>query len=201
MTAFPIDTSGAEPGAPDLAPLRRENDAIRVRASSDADLPFLWRLFAADEIAYRWIFRGRVPNLDTVRANLNRPNIVPNIIERVTDGVPLGYTVAYDLNYINGHSHIGTVIDPEHLGSGVGVSATILFADYMFAVLPFRKLYMRSIEYSFAHYRSLVARGYAQIEGVLKQYEYFGGKYWDSYIVSVDREQFAKLRANTRPSR
>jgi RimJ/RimL family protein N-acetyltransferase len=83
----------------------------------------------------------------------------------------------------------------------VGISATALFADYLFAVLPLRKLYLRSISYSFDHYRSLVRRGYAVIEGVLRDYEYFGGRYWDVYILAVDRERFMDLRERTRVGR
>lgn len=184
--------------APDTGPLRRENSSLRVRPCTDADVPFLWRLFSAEEISYRWIFRGRIPTPETVKANLHRPNILPQIVEETRTGTPFGYLVAYDISYGNGHAHFGTVIDAEHLGSGAGVTAALLFADYLFAVLPLRKLYLRSIAYSFAQYRSLVAHGYARIEGVLRDYEYFGGRYWDVYILAVDRDRFLDLRARTR---
>lgn len=186
---------------PDLLSVRRTNGAIRVRPAVDGDVGFLWRLLAEDEVSYRWIFRGRQPTPETVRSNLGRADVIPHIVERVSDGKPIGYTVAYDVSHRNGHTHIGTVIDPEHIGSGVGISATILFVDYIFAVFPMRKLYLRSIEYSFAHYRDLVRRDYARIEGVLRDYEYFGGRYWDVYVVALDRDRFMALRDRTRKHR
>ncbi|GHF66564.1 RimJ/RimL family protein N-acetyltransferase [Amycolatopsis bartoniae] len=179
---------------PDLTPLRRQNSATRIRPAGNDDVPFLWQLFGDDEISYRWIFRGRTPTLETVRTNLNRPNIIPYIAEDVTTGEPFGYLVAYDINYSNGHTHLGVVIDARHAGSGVGVNAAVLFADYLFAVLPLRKLYLRSIEYSFAQYRALLDRGYAEIEGVLREHEYFGGRYWDVFLLVVDRGNFFRLR-------
>lgn len=184
--------------APDLSALRRKNGGTRIRPASTDDVPFLWRLFGDDEISYRWIFRGRMPTLETVKNNLNRPDIIPHIAESVEDGHPIGYIVAYDINYSNGHTHLGAVFDPDHVGSGVGITATMLFADYLFTVLPLRKLYMRSIAYSFAQYRSLVDRGYAVIEGVLQEYEYFSGSYWDVYILALDRDNFMDLRVKTK---
>jgi hypothetical protein len=30
------------------------------------------------------------------------------------------------------------------------------------------------------------------------EHEYFAGKYWDVHILSISRDQFTKLRSNTR---
>lgn len=184
--------------APDLTPLLRANRSIRVRAADVTDIPFLSGLFSSDEISYRWIFRGRTATMDAIRMNLQRPDLLPHIIETTRDRRRLGYTSAFDISDRNSHAQVGTVVAPDHINTGLGATATVIFADYLFAVLPLRKIYLQSIEYSYRQYASLVDRGYATSEGVLREHEYFAGRYWDVHILSVNREQFLKLRDQTR---
>ncbi|MGR6999351.1 GNAT family N-acetyltransferase [Yinghuangia aomiensis] len=110
---------------PDITAMLRANQSIRLRPANDGDTPFLWALFAADEISYGWIFRGRMPTPEMIAANLQRPDILPNIIESVKDRRPLGYVAAFDVSDRNGHAQLGVVSVPEHLETGLGITAAM----------------------------------------------------------------------------
>ncbi|MCF2525813.1 GNAT family N-acetyltransferase [Yinghuangia soli] len=161
-----------------------------MRPADDADIPFLWALFATDEVSYRWVYRGRIPTPESIRMNLQRPDVLGHIIEDTRGQKQLGYVGAFDVNDRNGHAQLGTVVGPDQQQTGVGVTATMLFADYLFTILPLRKLYLQSLDYNYAQFSSLVSRGYASVEGVLREHEFFAGRYWDIHVLSVTREQF-----------
>ncbi|WP_436776604.1 GNAT family N-acetyltransferase [Yinghuangia sp. YIM S09857] len=176
----------------------RANRSLRLRPAGESDLPFLWALFAADEVSYRWVFRGRVPTPEQVRVGLQRTDILANIVETASEGRPIGYVAAFDISDRNGHAQLGAVMIPEHMRTGVGITAGMLFADYIFTVLPLRKLYLHSVAYNVTQFASLLRRGYATEEGILRDYEYFAGRHWDVHLLSISREQFLTMREKTR---
>lgn len=104
-------------------------------------------------------------------------------------GENIGFVCAYDYKELDRHAQYSTYVLPEYRNLGVGIEATILFADELFSQLDLRRLY--SYVYGYNQQSLLCNRqaGFTE-EGRLAQNKYYDGSFWDLHIFSVTNEAF-----------
>ncbi len=101
----------------------------------------------------------------------------------------IGFLYACDMRVRDGHCKIGVYIVPSERGIGVGAHATIAFLNYLFRFNPLRKVYTEVYDYNTASIQNHIDAGFRE-EGLLKEYRYFDGKYFDLHIFSIERHHF-----------
>jgi RimJ/RimL family protein N-acetyltransferase len=108
-------------------------------------------------------------------------------------GQSVGLVFDYERAPEDGYSKVTTALDEASTGHGVGVIATVLFWEWLFQSLPFRKLYM-----DVSGCNQVVVRMLRKLElveeGVLKADRYWNGAYWDLHMFALYRESFPKVR-------
>ena len=123
-------------------------------------------------------------------------NVLCNyMVCRAKTGESVGLATAYNADLRNGHAYLALVLVPEAVGSLIGHDANLLMVNYLLRGWNFRKLYgetsARNVE---AFFRSAVGKE-LHIEGRLKDHEYYDGRYWDTLIVALYREEWERIIA------
>lgn len=111
------------------------------------------------------------------------------IIESVNEKKTVGMIYSYNANLIDRYAYLCVYLSPEYVGKNMGPEASKLFANYLFQYYGFRKLYAEIISYNQGSLRLARWNGFVQ-EGCLKEYRWFGHRYWDLHILSISVEEF-----------
>lgn len=154
----------------------------------------LYELAVADQIGFRWRFRGAVPPFAVFEQTLHQN--VPLQLAVVPREAPqrlVGLASAYNMNFQDGTTFVGLVTDKR---SGAGaLEAFALFVRYLFRLWPLRKLYLELPEFNLPQFASAVRTGLLREEGRLRNDRYFDGGYWDQLILAMypsDAEEFER---------
>ncbi|HTU14214.1 MAG TPA: GNAT family protein [Solirubrobacterales bacterium] len=107
------------------------------------------------------------------------------VIKRV-DRTPLGLVVAYQANFQDGYAYVAAAKFEPKQKSPLMILGIVMFINYVFSCWNFRKLYMEVPEYNLPQFSSRIDR-YFTVEGTLREHIYSVGRYWDQFILSVDR--------------
>ena len=97
-----------------------------------------------------------------------------------------GHVVCYDAEANSGHAHIGAIFDPDYMHAGIAVDAVTVFVRYLFATYSLRKLYLDVRGFNYELISSGAGR-FFQVEGKLRDHDYYNGQYWDKYILAIYR--------------
>ena len=154
------------------------------------------RLFAIatdPRVSYRWRFRGASPSFEEFVGSLTDRTLVHYVVVSKHNEEIVGLVTAYASSQRDRYCYLGVLGSPEYRGSGAVFQGVVLFIDYLFKVWDLRKIYMESLEFNFASFRSGVGR-YFEIEGVLVSHEYYDGQYWNLYVLATTRELWASKR-------
>jgi RimJ/RimL family protein N-acetyltransferase len=115
------------------------------------------------------------------------------IIERLSDHEPLGACGLLYVNWINRSADFsfyigyqGVYIDNE----GLAEDAAKLLIDYGFNNLNLNKIWMELYEFDTLKLTFFIDRFKFQRDGVLRENCFEGGKYFDSYIISLLRRDY-----------
>src|SRR5262249_3529523 len=106
---------------------------------------------------------------------------------------PVGWVMSYDHNLEHGFAKVGTIVQEESVGHGVGPVATALLMDYLFRNLPIRKIYHEVYAFNPVVVRIWRKLGLVE-EGILKGDRFWDGSYWDLHIFAVYREAWPDMR-------
>lgn len=118
-----------------------------------------------------------------------------------SDTVALGIALRADdrlvgmcsLNQIdskNRHAQFGIIIgDKNAWGKGHGTEATRLIVDYGFATLNLHRIWLHVYEYNPRAIHTYEKLGF-RYEGVLRQENFREGRYWDTHVMAVLREEW-----------
>lgn len=115
--------------------------------------------------------------------------IIATDVERSRAGVCLAQSVDWN----SGHASIGVVVKGRYEHSGVGIEAGALFVNYLFSRYRLRKLYTQTIDFAYQRFGRQADSGYA-VEGRLKDHTYLFGRYWDSVILAIYRQQWEEWK-------
>jgi RimJ/RimL family protein N-acetyltransferase len=161
----------------------------RLRPVTGQDLPFLYTLETHGDILPRWRFAGSpIPPPEVFAAKLWEGVLAQFVIERLSPGNPIGHVCAYNPRLIHGTAHLAVVITPELQGRGWALEGAGLFVDFLFRNFPLRKLYAETVEYNYgASFSRGLGRFFSE-EGRLREHSYYDGRYWDTLILTIDRD-------------
>jgi len=184
---------GGEPGrAGDVPEPRRPrsplapvlgNHAYQLTPLRESDIGFLYALAVHPETSYRWRYRGVPPPPDRFAADLWSQVLVQYVVRTHSDE-PVGQVVAYAADLAAGHAYVGAVFQPDHTGSGLAADVTATFVRYLFHTFPLRKLYLEVPGFNWPQVRSAAGRLF-EIEGVLRDHDFYAGRYWDKYVCAI----------------
>jgi RimJ/RimL family protein N-acetyltransferase/aryl carrier-like protein len=173
-----------------LAPVL-ETRALWLTPVQPDDLRFLYGLAVHPETSFRWRYRGAPPPIDRFADNLWKQVLVQYVARRVEDKEPVGHIVAYGADPSMRFAYIGAVFLPEYAGTGLAAQVVAAFMRYLFHTFPLRKLYMEIPGFNWAQLQSGGGR-FFQVEGVLRDHNYYAGRYWDEYICAVYRDRLVE---------
>jgi RimJ/RimL family protein N-acetyltransferase len=187
-------TTNAGAGSSVATPPPLTAHRVGLRAMDSDDLGFLYELATAQEVGFRWRFRGFIPSYETFVHSLTHDVLAQFLVVHPETGRRLGYVVAYRTDPRNGYTHIGIVMIPPLIGKGVGAEALILFVNYLFDTWNLRKIYAEIPEFNYGTVASGSGRLF-QEEAKLRDHIFYGGKYWDQYVVAIYREAWEAFDA------
>ncbi|HZM80442.1 MAG TPA: GNAT family N-acetyltransferase [Candidatus Limnocylindrales bacterium] len=180
------DSPSARPGSPHHDPLAPvlETGTLRLAPVTGDDLGFLYGLAVDPETGFRWRYRGSVPSRERFAEELWHEVLVQFVVRRVEDSVPVGQVVAYGGEPSLGHVKVGAVFHPLCAGTGLAAQAVSLFVRYLFHTFPLTKIYLEVPGINWPQLQS--GQGIMfRVEGVLKDHDYYAGRYWDKYLCAI----------------
>jgi RimJ/RimL family protein N-acetyltransferase len=117
--------------------------------------------------------------------------LVLGIVVRATDRL-IGITSLHEIDFRNRRSCFGLVIGvQEEWGKGHGTEATGLMVGHAFETLNLNRVWLNVFENNPAGIRIYEKIGFRR-EGILRQDAFHSGRYWDTYIMAILREEWLK---------
>jgi RimJ/RimL family protein N-acetyltransferase len=183
--------SAPVPSAPPRDPLVPvlETRSLRLTPIAPDDLGFLYALAVQPETGFRWRYRGSVPPFERFKAELWNQVLLQFVVRRIEDDVPVGHVVAYGDELSLRHTYVGAVFHPRSSGSGLAAQAVALFIRYLFHTFALDKIYMEVPGFNWPQVQSGQANLF-RVEGVLRDHDYYAGRYWDKHICAVYPDAF-----------
>jgi RimJ/RimL family protein N-acetyltransferase len=131
------------------------------------------------------------------KANQNEAELVLGIAVKVTDKL-IGGTGFHHIDFQNRRASFGIAIgDKAEWGKGYGTEATRLMVNHAFATLNLNRVWLNVYEFNRRGIRAYERVGFKQ-EGILRQDCFREGRYWDSIIMGILREEWQPSRAEPR---
>lgn len=102
----------------------------------------------------------------------------------------IGYIYCYNYRSFDGYLYIKININNNgNENKEMLIEACVLLFDYIFTMMPVRKIYYEVFEYEINYFKFIKNMGF-KLEANLKEDKFFNGKYNDKYILSLYRENF-----------
>lgn len=118
----------------------------------------------------------------------DKENVILGIVERATDRL-LGAAGFHQIDWRNRQTGFGIVIGAKDAwGKGHGAETTRLMLRYAFATLNLHRVWLRVYSFNERAMRCYEKVGF-QREGVLRQDVFRDGRYWDTIMMSVLRDE------------
>jgi len=165
-------------------------EPVRLRAFTEADLPFLDRLSTDPEALgefewpglidarthrRRWERDGFISPESSAVAVVNADQVVVGMATWKPRGVPAGVTY-----------EIGIAVLPEHRGRKLGMAAQKVLIDYLFAHTAAHRIEALTNEGNIGEQKALERLGFTQ-EGFLRERSFIGGKYLGVHVYALLR--------------
>jgi hypothetical protein len=168
---------------------------VRLRPLLDQDLLPIYLASFDPATTGAWRYRGRTLPADEFVAGLADGVRAQYVVELVDEQAAVGLVSAYDHNQAGLHCKVGFLrFGPRRPGdAGAVFEGMLLFLSHLFASFPYRKVFAEVPAYNM----SLFEPGFAQEEGVLRDYLFHQGEPVDLHIVSFRRDQWEPVHAAT----
>jgi [ribosomal protein S5]-alanine N-acetyltransferase len=115
------------------------------------------------------------------------------IVVRETDRL-VGGTGLHQMDFRNRHTQFGIFIgDKAEWGKGYGTEATWLMVKYACETLNLHRVWLHVYEDNPRGIRAYEKVGFRR-EGVLRQDNYRDGRYWDTLVMAVLRDEWDAVR-------
>jgi RimJ/RimL family protein N-acetyltransferase len=171
---------------------------VGLRELDPNDYRFAHALGEDDNSRFLWRFRGTTPSPEMFVQRLWANVLAQFVAVRVSDGAPIGLASAYNADFKNGHAYLALALEPDFTAARWAHDITVLFVNYLFCGWPFRKLYGETGERNMRSF-SRGSGKYFHEEGRLKAHEYFDGRYWDTVLTAMYRDEWEPIIARDLP--
>jgi RimJ/RimL family protein N-acetyltransferase len=126
----------------------------------------------------------------------NEHNLAVGIALRDSDRL-IGGTGFHEMDFRNRHASFGILIgEKAEWGKGYGTEATALMVGYAFETLNLNRVWLHVYEHNPKAMRAYEKVGFRR-EGVLRQDCYREGRYWDTIVMAILREEWDALQSKT----
>ena len=116
-------------------------------------------------------------------------HVVLGIVPKTTDQL-IGVAGLHNMDHRQRHCSFGIVIGvKEEWNKGHGTEATRLLVDYAFRTLNFNRVWLHVHEFNERGVRAYEKVGFRK-EGRLRQDCYRDGRYWDTLVMGILREEW-----------
>jgi RimJ/RimL family protein N-acetyltransferase len=170
---------------------------VYLRPLEREDAPLLTPWFNDPEVT-RNLLRYRPLNLREEEAWIDKlghgeHDLAVGIVVRATDRL-IGGTGFHQLDFQNRHGSFGICIgEKSEWGKGYGTEATALMVQYAFDTLNLNRVWLHVYEYNERGIRAYEKAGFKR-EGVLRQACYRDGRYWDTIVMAVLRDEWQAVQ-------
>ena len=111
----------------------------------------------------------------------------------------IGYCGITNIDYINQRGEISFLVDPNRACNPdlyrTDFSAVLyLLCQYGFDELNFHKIFTETFAFRKDHIRILTEFGFRN-DGIMREHQYTKGRYWNSIIHSIIRNEWKKIRS------
>ena len=103
-----------------------------------------------------------------------------------------GFVYSYEYSAVDSHCKLCLVLKKEYRNTGLGARIAITFLDYLFTNYPLKKVFLTIYDYNKQSLESNIQAGFTE-EGIIREYRYYNGNYYDLHILSMSREEFSRL--------
>lgn len=103
-----------------------------------------------------------------------------------------GFAYCYNSSVQSGTAFLSLFTNPATSSHQLNMHAGYLYLSYLFYCANIRKIYAEVLEYNPSCLKLCQRIGFQQ-EGKLSDYQYWNDRYWDQFILSLNREQFASV--------
>jgi diamine N-acetyltransferase len=171
---------------------------VYLRPLERADAPTLVPWVNDPEVS-RTILLHRPMNLEAEVAFIDRVNasehdVVLGVMTKDSDKL-IGATGLHHIDFKNRHAAFALSLgDKEEWGKGYGTEATALVVKYAFETLNLNRVWLHVFEYNERAVRVYEKTGFRR-EGVLRQDMYREGRYWNTYVMAILREEWEASEA------
>ena len=179
----------------DLTAIPCAHRGIRLREVVEDDLPFLFRLFADPTRCHLWkqgrkVYDEREFHEAWIGWSSDMMGAKFLVEQR---GEPIGLVFEYGQSLEDAHTKVTSLLEAGSVGSGRGAVATALLCEWLFACLPFRKIYMEVYGYNPRVAGMLRKAGLCE-EGRLRENRFWNGEWWDLHIFALYRNAWPDVR-------
>lgn len=101
----------------------------------------------------------------------------------------VGFAYSYDFHGLDGHCLFSVAVKPEYQMTGSGGMISFQFLEYLFKNYNLRKVFIHVYGNNVHSRQCVEAFGFA-LEGTLREYRFFDGKFEDLFIYSITRQGF-----------
>jgi RimJ/RimL family protein N-acetyltransferase/acyl carrier protein len=167
-----------------MAPSVLSSRSVRLRPVRSTDHDWLYELLTFDA-GSRWRYRGRTPNPVEFTQDLWR-GVHAQFVVADRQEAPVGLVGLCNMNQVAGHCHLFAVGASDR-GPLVSEAAGVLL-NWAFDEYDLRKVWVEAPEFNLHQFASLT--DVADIEGRLTGYDVWRGRFWDTFILSINRQRW-----------
>lgn len=152
-------------------------------------LPVLYEIATSDGLGGGWPLRGRTIDPAAFETYLWQQSSVQFAIVRRDSGAPIGLVQGVSEDLRSGTVDIAVVVAPRLWRAGWPLEGVVLFADYLFSGLGYRKLYF-SMPASVRRRVGRAADALLTLECTLSRHVLVDGDYQDLSVFSLHRDRW-----------
>jgi hypothetical protein len=175
-----LGTASRRVEPPEPSGVRLVGRHVGLQAVRPQDYDLLRSVELGEDLAPLWRHQGSTPSPERWVEGLWNGVLAQFIAVGLARNEPIGLVSAYNVDFRHRYGFLGA-----------------LFIDYAFTCWDLRKLYLEASALSLAEFGSGINFMFEE-EGRLRAHRYFGGKYWDQYLLALYRETWEEIAADLR---
>ena len=155
--------------------------------------PELYQLLVGGDGSYRWRFRGVTPDPRGFEASLWEGNLAQFVLTGPKSRSIAGLVSAYGFDGPAGIVQVGVFLAEPYRRATWPLFGVGYFLNYLFDHWPIRKIYSHIPGYNVDAVRIARRAGF-ETEGVLVDYVYGLGTFWDEHVLALERSAWEQSR-------
>jgi RimJ/RimL family protein N-acetyltransferase len=172
-------------------------DKVYLRPLERTDGPLFVQWLNHPDIQ-RTTMRARPLNLQDEEEYVDRVRVSPSdvslLIVAKVDDRPVGGLALHHIDWRSRHAAFGIIIgSAADWNKGYGSEATRLIVDHAFATLNLNRVWLHVLEYNEPGIHVYEKIGF-QKEGLLRQEYYREGRYWNTWLMAILRQDWEARR-------